>query len=121
MALVGQRFMKNVKFLRHLRGVRSERERMRLINGAKPDQIFAIMDAANNILNGRFPMTKDRRARLIPFGPQIRKLSKARTDKNARMIMQDGGGSFVPALLAPVLIHIGSHLVDKLIEKFKKK
>jgi hypothetical protein len=121
MPRVGERFMKNVKFLRQLRGTRSVKQRMRMINDARPDQIFAIMDAANNILNGRFPMTKDRRARLVPFGPQIRKLSRVRTDKNARMVMQIGGGSFIPALLAPVLIHIGSHLVDKLIDSFKKK
>lgn len=110
------RFKRHVKFLKQLRDTRSSLERLRLLSRANPNQIFAIMDAAYNILNGRFPITGSQRNRLIPFRNTIRHLIRARTEKKARYLIQSGGGAWLPALLAPVLAELAPYVIKKIVK-----
>jgi len=118
--MVGTRFLRNAKFLKQIRHARSTKRRLKLINDANPNQIFAIMDAANNILNGNFHISDAQRNKLVRHREHIRRLGRARTDSRARRIIQMGGGAFLPALLAPVLVQLAPYLIKKLIKTVKE-
>ena len=119
--MVGSRFKRNTKFLSKLSAIRTKGERLKLINQANPNQIFAIMDAANNILKETYPITSKQKTRLIPHRDNIRLLGRARTYTQARRILQSGGGSFLPALLAPIIIELAPYVAKKIYNAFKKK
>jgi hypothetical protein len=90
-----------------------------MIYDASTDQVFALIDAANNILKGNFRISEDRKAKLLPHLDHIRMLSKARIDPSARRILKTNGGVFVPALLAPVLTRLGPLRIEKLISSYE--
>lgn len=119
--MVGSRFKRNARFLSKLSAIRTKGERIKLINQANPNQIFAIMDAANNILNETYNISSKQKTRLLPHRDHIRLLGRARTYTNARRILQTGGGSFLPALLAPIIIELAPYVVKKIYNAFKKK
>ena len=103
MKKVGKRFKRNAAYLKALKSARSAKKRMSLVNRANPNQIFAIMDAANNILNGNFPITSRQKSRMLPYRDTIRQLGRARTLDSARAVLQNGNGCFLPCLLAPII------------------
>ena len=82
--MIGSRFKRNVPYLHKLREARSNEERLRLLSRANPNQIFAIMDAANNILNKTYPLTSKQKTKLLPYRDYIRSIGRARTHTRAK-------------------------------------
>ena len=118
---IGYRFRRNARYLKMLRDARSTPSRVKLLKKANPNQIFAIMDAANNILNGNFSITTRQKQRLIPYREQVRQLSRARSVNNARKVIQYGNGAFLPALLAPIIAELGVFAVREIVKAIQKK
>lgn len=110
---VGDRIFSNYDFLKKISRTSSQRKRSRLLRGATDDELLSIVEAAANVLKGRFPLTKRQLNKLIPNASGVRKLSRARTPKGARSAIQHGGGSLLPSLLLPILIEAGRYLINR--------
>jgi len=108
---VGKKIKNNFKFLKNLAKTRSPKNRKHLLKTATRDELLAVLEVCVNILNSRFKLHHVQKKRLAVHAPFLRKLSKVRTEKSARTILQRGNG----AVFAPLLIPIISALVGSLI------
>ena len=86
---------------------------MQIISGASDDQLLAMVEVALNILKSRFPLKPAQKRRLIPLAAEVRRLSRARSAKTARQIVQIGGNPLLSALLVPVVLEVGRYLLER--------
>ena len=107
----------NKEFLCNLAFTRSERKRRQLLKKASIDQLLSLAEIALNIVRSRFHLTTRQKKRLLPYADFVRRLSRARSEKGARRILipqrGEGIGSFLSALLTPILIELGRELMIK--------
>ena len=105
---IGPRISKNFKFLKTLGKTRSKNKRSKLINLASADELLSIVEIAINILKANFNLTKRQRNKLVPFADLVRKISRSRSEKTARKLIQRGGNiaPFIASLLLPILINL---------------
>lgn len=101
--MVGERVKRNRAFLRRLALAKSAATRRQLVENASQDELLAVVETCWNVLKFRFPMKSTHRRRLAPHAPYLRKLSRARSERGVRRILQTGGGGVLAALLLPVL------------------
>lgn len=117
---VGPLILQNFGFLRKIARTKSDKKLRKLLNGATRDQLLALVETSSNILKG-FRLTQRQRQRLLPFAPTIRKLSRVRSERGARKIVQQTGGAVPVAvfasLLAPVLVEAAGHLISKIANR----
>lgn len=113
---IGQRVLDNFTFLKQICKTRSSKRQNKLITDASTDQLLALVEVCSNILKGQFKLSDRQKNKIIPFAPTLRKLSRARSDKGARRIVQSGGAALIPALLAPVLFHAAQHLIQRVTD-----
>lgn len=106
---IGKVVVQNADFLRRLAHTRSSAKRMEMVRDASSDQLLALLEIVVNILKSRFPLTKRQHNRLRPYAPMLRDLSRVRSAKRAREILQHGSGSMFSSLLLPII----SALVDR--------
>lgn len=106
--LVGPRIYKNLIFLKSLSSTKSKKKRSKLIKLASPDELLSIVEIAINILKSNFSLTKRQKNKLIPFANLVRKISRSRSEKTARHLIQQGGNiaPFLASLLIPILINL---------------
>ena len=70
-----------------------------------------ISECALNLLRGNVPLNKGHKARLYKHVEVLRKLADASTEvRSTKKIVSQHGGSFLPALLTPLLATILSNL-----------
>lgn len=112
--MVSNRVIDNKDFLKKLAYSRSFVKRNQLIINATTDEILTIVEICVNILRYRFPLKSRQRRRLSIYAEFLRKLSKVRSDKSARVLLQKGEGFPFAALLLPILAEVGSRLVSSL-------
>lgn len=111
-AVVGQRVLDNYDFIRAVSRTRSSKKCGRLISGASDDQLLAVVEVALNILKSRFPLKPTQRRRLLPLAEEVRRLSRARSAKSARQLVQIGGNPLLAALLVPIVTEVGRYLLE---------
>jgi superfamily I DNA/RNA helicase len=115
---IGPLILKNYAFLKKLAKTKSNKKRKSLLDSANRDQLLALVEISSNLLSS-FKLGKKQRNRLLPFAPTIRKLSRVRSERSARKLIQQTGTG-VPlfaALLAPVIAEAASHLISKVIKR----
>lgn len=110
--MVAPRIKANIDFLRRVARCSSERKRNKFINDASEDELLAIAEIALNTLRGRVSLTKPQKNKLKQVADDVRKLSRIRSVKAARDIIQKGGGFFLKSLLTPVLLEVGRYLLN---------
>lgn len=111
--MVGERAIRNVEFLKQLVATRSPRNRQDLLRGASADEILTIVEVCVNVLRARFPIKAKERARLKNHATYLRKLSRVRSEKSARHLLQVGEGIPMAALLVPVIAEIARQLIKQ--------
>jgi hypothetical protein len=105
MKQIGQSVINNHLFLKKVSKSKSIRKLRRLLRLATNEELFSIVEIAFNILKGHFNLTNKQKQRLIPYANVVRKISRSRSHKGLKKVLQSGEGlSFLPALLAPVII-----------------
>ena len=113
---------KNVSILTALYHLNNEQRRA-LIRTADASLVRQICECALNILHGNIPLTKTHKSRLRKHANTLRKLashSQKSKDSRARqysfnskkkLLLQRGGGAFLPALLAPLITSLFTKLL----------
>ena len=109
---VGDSIQRNKVFLHRLALTRSPAVRKQLLDNATSDELLAVLEACLNILQFAFPIKPSQRKRLLPHAPFLRKLSRARSERSVRNILQTGGGGVFSALLLPVLSAVVGSLIS---------
>lgn len=108
---VGKRIVKHYFFLKKL-SKSSNEQQLDLVKNATDDQILAIVEICVNVLKQSFKITNKQRSKLVPHANIIRKMSRCRSAKSAKKIIQKGGGVVsLGALLAPVLFEAARFLL----------
>ena len=111
-SVVGERIFRNYQYLNSLRKSRSNEKRSKLLDKAQRDQLLAIVEIALNLLKAKIHLSNKQKNRLIPYANLIRKIARARSEKTARRLVQQGGSlSLIPVLLAPVLAEVARSLI----------
>lgn len=113
---VGHRILSNLNFLKKLYKTKSERKKWSLLKKASTDELLALVEVCNNITTSNFCLTLRQKKKLLPHTTFLRNLSRVRTEKGARKIIQKGRGFPFVALLAPVLVEVARTLINKAIE-----
>jgi hypothetical protein len=105
MKRVGQIILDNFDFLNKLIKTKSTTKRQKILKLATTQELLSLIEAAYNILKGRFELTARQRSRLIPHIAVLRKLGRSRSERGAKHILQKGGGlTIIPAIITPILI-----------------
>jgi len=109
--MVGESILRNKVFLRQLALTKSPAKRRELLEKATRDELLAVLETCVNVLQFGFPLSAAQRKKLAPHAPYLRRLSRVRTERGVRRVLQTGGAGVFSALLLPVL----SALVGSLI------
>lgn len=112
--MVGERFLRNMDFLKHLATTRSPKVRNELIRYASADELLAIVEVCVNVLRSRFPLNARQRQKLREHATYLRKLSRVRSEKSARKILQIGDGVAIASLLVPVIAEVARTLIERI-------
>lgn len=99
-------------FLRQLVDTRSALKRHRLLQEASQAQLLALVECCLNVLRGHFPLRPPQKRKLEPHADFIRRLSRARTEKGARSVVQEGGSlTALVGLILPILVELAQSLI----------
>jgi hypothetical protein len=72
---------------------------------ATNEELFSIIEIAFNILKGQFNLNNRQKLKIIPQINLVRKISRVRSQRGLKTVLQTGGGlAILPALIAPILI-----------------
>ena len=108
---VGNRIIRNYFFLKKL-SKSNDKQRIEILKNATPEQLLTLVEICVNVLRQNFKLKQSQRSKLIPHANFIRKLSRCRSEKSARKIVQTGGGiASIAAVLAPVLLEATRYLM----------
>lgn len=113
---IGERVIKNYKFIRSLGATKSNKKFQRALNNATCDELLTLTEIGSNILTGNFHLSNKQKKRLFPFASLVRRISRIRSEKGAKKFYknQQGGQAAIVALLAPILLEAAHHLVKKI-------
>jgi hypothetical protein len=110
---IGPRILDNYQYLRKLARTRLYIIRSQLLRNATRDELLSLVEIATHILSPIFNLTSWERRSLIPYAHYIRRLSRVRTEKGARRLIQKGKGvAFIPSLLIPIIAEVGRLLLS---------
>ena len=116
MQSIGPTICDNIDFLRTLSKTKSEAKRRRLLKKATSSELLAIVEICLNIIKSRFSLTTRQKKRILPYAEIVRRISRVRSERGARKILQKGGGfpiAAAAALLTPVIIEAVRNLISK--------
>ena len=105
----------NYEFLKTLAKTKSFNKKKEILRKASTEQLLVLAEICLNIVRGRFKLTSRQKKRMIPYTDFIRKLSRARSERGAKKIVQKGSGpgQLFPSLLAPIILEIARNLMNK--------
>jgi len=113
--VIGPRILENYSFLTKIAKSKSERKRLNSLRNANRDELLALVEVCSNILSSNFNLTTRQKNKIVPFANYIRKLSRFRSESEARkFVVQKGAGIFLPSLLIPVLAEATRYLISSL-------
>uniref|UniRef100_A0A914HAH8 AAA+ ATPase domain-containing protein n=1 Tax=Globodera rostochiensis TaxID=31243 RepID=A0A914HAH8_GLORO len=110
--LIGQRVLENYEYLKTLGKTSSQKKIRHLLSSAGCEELLTLVEICLNILNGSFCLTNKQKQKIAPFANFIRKLARARSEKSARKLVLQSGGSLFAPLLAPILIEAARYLLS---------
>ena len=101
------------KFLSVLAKTKSEGKRRKLLKNADCCQLLAIVEISLNVCKARFKLTSRQKSRLLPHADTVRRLSRARSERGARSMVQKGSGAvgLFAALLTPILLEMAKNVI----------
>ena len=111
---IGSNVCQNINFLKILARTRSIRRQKKLLRLASTNELLSIVEVALNIIKGRFNLTTRQKNRLVPFADFVRSLSRVKSEKGARKILQRGSEIPIAALITPVILEALRLLSNKL-------
>ena len=101
---IGDNICKNIDFLKRISRSKSERRQKRILKHATSGELLAIVESALNIVKSRFNLTNRQKNKIVPHTEFIRRLTRVRSEKSARQLVQKGRGVVLPAILTPIII-----------------
>uniref|UniRef100_A0A914H8N6 Integrase catalytic domain-containing protein n=1 Tax=Globodera rostochiensis TaxID=31243 RepID=A0A914H8N6_GLORO len=110
--LIGQRVLENYEYLKTLGKTSSQKKIRHLLSSAGCEELLTLVEICLNILNGSFCLNNKQKQKIAPFANFIRKLARARSEKSARKLVLQSGGSLFAPLLAPILIEAARYLLS---------
>ncbi|KAI6193450.1 hypothetical protein M3Y96_01019000 [Aphelenchoides besseyi] len=94
-------------FLQRLKSANSDQKRRDLVADATGAELLALVEIAYNVLHAHFPLKHQQLERLRPHAPLVRKLSRVRSERSARRLVQSGAGvAALMPIITPILIHL---------------
>lgn len=111
--VLGQRVIDNYDFVRSLCRTRCTKKTERLVASASDEQLLTLVEVALNVLKSRFPLKSTQKRKLLPLADTIRRLSRSRSARTARVIVQKGGNPLLSALLVPIAVEVGRYLLQR--------
>ena len=111
---IGENICNNIEFLKQLSRSTSEQKRRKILKTATNCEILSLVESALNIVKGRFCLTKRQKNKIDPYKNFIRKLSRTRSERGARKLVQKGNGigAFAPFLI-PIIVEALRHINSK--------
>lgn len=100
---VGKIVRDNIDFLKKLSKTRSLKKKEYLLNNATNQQLLCLVEIALNVTKSRFILRNKQKQKLLPYANTIRNLSRARTPKAAKNVLQIGNGLPFLHLLVPII------------------
>jgi len=109
-AVIGERPIRNLDFVRALARCKSKKATRQLLNSANADQLLCLVEICVNLVKDRYLLPTGARRRLQRHSTHIKTLSRKRSDRATRSwcianAPQRGRGSpaVVAAILAPLI------------------
>jgi len=102
----------NIDFLKSIVKTKSINKRKKILRKATTSQLLSLVEISLNILKSRFKLTARQKNRILPYTDFVRKLSRARSEKGARNLVQKGGGlSALPAIITPIILEVLRNII----------
>src|SRR5437763_32086 len=95
--------LSNREFLEKLSKSRSLQKRNKMLADASAEEILTLLEITINMLKFRIKLTNQQKKKLAHHADYLRKLSRARSEKTTRNILQQDGGSVLPSLVLSFL------------------
>lgn len=110
--------MANVqKYIHILHTLQTAKPRLRksILENADIQLIKTLIECVQNTLSGNVPLNQNEIKKLKRFKTVLRVLlnSKCKLEKKRKLIIQSGGGAFLPVLLAPIVSAAINHFLKK--------
>jgi DNA-binding PadR family transcriptional regulator len=114
-----ERFQECYPILQKLAKEKSARKRRVLLSKAKNCVFYTLSEISRNVLKGNLPISEKSRINLKKYKKNLRNLAQKTkfSLKNRKSIINQSGGSFLPALLVPTIGLIARLVIDKVLEK----
>lgn len=104
----------NIGFLKSLAKTKSINKRKQLLRKATTSQLLSLVEISLNIVKERFRLTTKQKNRLLPYADFVRKLSRVRSERAAKTVVQKGSGlSVYPPLLIPIILDVARNILTK--------
>jgi len=103
----------NLEFLKKISKIKSCEERNLLLENASTEEILTILECTINILKFRVRLNNTQKNRLKKHAMFLRDLSRKRSEKSVRKLIQQGEGGFLPALLIPIITQAVASIIAK--------
>jgi hypothetical protein len=111
---ISQLVCDNYDFLKTLSKTKSLKKRQKLLKKATTPQLLSIAEICLNIVKARFRLTQRQKKRMLPYADFIRRMSRVRSERGAKQIVQKGSGlqTLFPALLTPIILELSKILLE---------
>ena len=104
---------KHICLLQKLQKSRSLAVRRQLLKQSSREVIICLIECIVNILHEKVPLKPSHRKKLVRHAKTIRTLAKVRSEKTARKLLVQKGGSILPLILAPIITAFAANLFGK--------
>jgi hypothetical protein len=104
----------NFNFIKSLAKTRSKRKRKRLLKQATTAELLSISEICLNLVRQRFLLTTRQKRRIFPYADFVRRMSRVRSERGAKQIVQKGNGlglGLFPAILTPIILEIARSIL----------
>ena len=86
-------------------------QRLLLLRKADQRVIHCICECALNILLGNVVLTPQQKRHLRKYAPVLRQLVDKKRKNKKKIVLQHGGGGFLPGLLLPIITSVLGQLL----------
>lgn len=101
---LSKRLLRNLNVIKVLAKCKDPVVQRKILENADDDLIACLVECVVNVLQQKVYISKDLTKKLSKHASEIRKIGKTRSRRTAKKILvQEGGGVFLPLLLGPVL------------------
>jgi len=104
--MVSQKVTSQLPFLQQLSKANTPAKRSLLLSQIRDEQLEALVEICYNVCAGGFRLETKNLKKLSPHRDFVRRLSRKRTPKSAKFVVQKGAGFPFAALLLPIILSI---------------